>query len=175
MRYLNEEFWEATLDGPDTGLPKTPLSYYFLLRNPDGSVVEDFGGDRNLDFSRQSASHTVVIDSWNELGTVENVFFTEPFRNILLRRKSGEIDAEPPGRDTHEFNVKAPLLPDGQTVCLLGSADSLGAWNQANPILLRRRPENGSFTVRLDLAGQRFPIAYKYGVYDAERKVFIRV
>src|ERR1039457_180702 len=65
LRYVNEEFWEMALDLPDTPRPKAPVSYYFLLRNPDGSVTEDFGGDRKLDLASLACGHTVIIDSWN--------------------------------------------------------------------------------------------------------------
>ncbi|HUD48847.1 MAG TPA: 4-alpha-glucanotransferase [Candidatus Baltobacteraceae bacterium] len=172
LRYVNEEFWEAALEFPDSPLPDTPLSYYFILRNPDGPVVEDFGADRKLDLARLTGGHAVVIDSWNDLATVENVFFTEPFKTVLLRTEEEAGDATPPGGATHWFNVKAPLLPKGQTLCLLGSAGTMGAWNQAAPVLLRRSP--GCFSVRLDLARELFPLAYKYGVYDTERKAFVR-
>src|SRR5208282_6904796 len=91
LRCVNEEFWELALDLPETGWAKAPMNYFFLLRESDGSVLEDFGQDRTIDWAGLGRGHLVVIDSWNDLGTVENVFFTEPFRNILLRPK-----AEPP-------------------------------------------------------------------------------
>jgi 4-alpha-glucanotransferase len=174
LRYVNEEFWEAALDLPDTGQPKTPASYYFLLRNPDGSMVEDFGADRKLDLARLAGSHTVVIDSWNDLGTVENVFFAEPFKNVLFRAERATLSGKPPGSATHSFNVKAPLLPKGQTICLLGSAGTLSGWNKAAPVLLRCCPENGCFSVQLDFPREPFPVAYKYGAYDTERNAFVR-
>jgi 4-alpha-glucanotransferase len=174
LRYVNEEFWETTLEVPDAERSEAPVGYYFLLRNPDGSVLEDFGADRKLDLAEQVGNHVVVIDSWSGLGTVENVFFTEPFRNVLLRRKSGEVQSDPPGGITHVFNVKAPLLCEGQTLCLLGSAKALGSWSEAAPVLLRRCPENGGFTIRLDLGREPFPIAYKYGVYDIVKNIFVR-
>jgi 4-alpha-glucanotransferase len=174
LRYVNEELWEVALDLPNTGRPTTPVSYYFILRNPDGSVVEDFGMDRKLDLARLTGGHAVVIDSWNDLGTVENVFFTEPFKNILLRTEKEAVSGKPPGSATHWFNVKAPLLPEGQTLCLLGSASALGGWNQAAPVSLGRCPENGCFSVQLDFAREPFPVAYKYGVYDTGRNAFVR-
>jgi 4-alpha-glucanotransferase len=173
LRYVNDEFWEAALDLPDAGRPKTPVSYYFLLRNPDGSVAEDFGADRALDLARLGGGRTVVIDSWNDLGAVENVFFTEPFKNVLLRTEKEAVSGERPGSATHWFNVKAPLLPKGQTLCLLGSASILGGWNKAAPVLLRRCPEKGCFSVQLDCGQEPFPIAYKYGVYDTERNAVV--
>jgi 4-alpha-glucanotransferase len=174
LRYVNEEMWELLLDLPDSSRPKAPVSYYFLLRNPDGSEEEDFGGDRTLDFARLGRGHTVIIDSWNDLGTVENVLFTEPFKKVLLREEKEAVRAQSPVRASHSFNVKAPLLPKGQTVCLLGSASAMGGWNQAAPVVLQRGAVNGCFHVQLDLARESFPIAYKYGVYDSDRNVFVQ-
>jgi 4-alpha-glucanotransferase len=174
LRFLNAEFWELTLDFPDNGLPKDPLSYFFILRDPDGSVLEDFGRDRGLDLAALGGSHIVVLDSWNGLGTVENVFFTEPFRNVLLHPKR-EFPAVPSSAAlTHWFHVKAPLLPEGQTVCLLGAAASLGAWNSSKPILLQRDSANGRFRASLDLSGTPLPVDYKYGIYDLNKNALIR-
>jgi 4-alpha-glucanotransferase len=174
LRYVNDEFWELALDLPDIGFPEAPVSYYFLLHNPDGSVTEDFGGDRKLCLADLALQHTVIIDSWNDLGTVENVFSTEPFQRVLLRTERPSDGAKPPENATHWFNIKAPLLPSEQTICLLGSAHILGGWNSASPVLLQRNPESGCFSVGLDLAGEPWPIAYKYGVYDLATKAFVR-
>ena len=174
LHYVDEDCWEAALHLPNSPRPKAPLSYYFILRNPDGSVIEDFGADRILDLAGLTRGHTVILDSWNDLGTVENVFFTEPFKNVLLRAETDAPGATPPLGATHWFNVKAPLLPKGQTLCLLGSAPALGAWNQAAPVLLRRCVEKGCFSACLNLAAEPFPFAYKYGVYDTQRNAFVR-
>jgi 4-alpha-glucanotransferase len=174
LRHVNEEFWEVALDLPETPRPKAPVSYYFLLRHPDGSVTEDFGGDRKLDLASLARGHTVIIDSWNDLGAVGNIFFTEAFRHVLLRTEKEAVRAKPPVHATHGFHVKAPLLPKGQTICLLGSVPTLGGWNQAAPVLLRRCVENEGFRVQFDLARESFPVAYKYGVYDLERSAFVR-
>jgi 4-alpha-glucanotransferase len=174
LRYLNEEFWEVTLDLPDTGRPETPVSYYFLVRQPDGSVQEDFGGDRKLNLASLPAGHSVIIDSWNDLGAVENIFSSEPFKDVLLRTEKEDAGTTPSVRGTHEFHVKAPRLPEGQTICLLGNSPALGSWNQAAPVLLRRDVENGCFSVQLALARDTFPVAYKYGVYDIESNAFVR-
>jgi 4-alpha-glucanotransferase len=173
LRYINEELWEVTLDLPDKGRPKAPESYYFLLQESDGSVIEDFGGDRRLDLAPLPRGHTVIIDSWNNLSAIGNVFFTNPFKFVLLRTETAETGAGPPANPTHWFNVKAPLLPKGRTICLLGGALAMGGWNQAALVLMQRSPENGCFSVQLDLSAERFPVAYKFGVYDLEKNSFI--
>jgi 4-alpha-glucanotransferase len=173
LRYKNEEIWEATLDLPESSLPGAPVTYYFLLRNPDGSTLEDFGADRKLHFSGLKRGHNVIIDSWNDLGAVENVFFTEPFRKVLLPIERKEAGAKPPVNATHSFAVKAPLLPKGHTVCLLGSASAMGRWNQTAPVLLWP-DEHGYFTAQMDLGQEPFPVEYKYGVFDVEKNAFLR-
>jgi 4-alpha-glucanotransferase len=174
LRYVNEEFWELALDLSDTLRPKAPVSYYFLLREADGSVTEDFGGDRKLDLPTLGRGHTVIIDSWNDLGAAENIFSTEPFKKVLLRTEITAVHDQPRVNGTHWFQVKAPLLSKGQAICLLGSAPRLGAWNKAAPVLLRRCAENGGFGVWLQFAADAFPVEYKYGVYDLERNAFVR-
>jgi 4-alpha-glucanotransferase len=174
MRFVNEDCWELTLDLLDARRPTVPVSYYFRLRHPDGSVMEDFGGDRKLDLTSLGRGHTMITESWNDLGTIENVFSTEPFRKVLLREEGGGASGQPPDRGSHAFQIKAPLLPEEHTVCLLGSAGAMGGWNQAAPLLLRRSAEYGCFRAQLDLAANSFPITYKYGVYDLEKKVFVR-
>ena len=174
LRFVNEDYWEAALDLPNSTRPKSPVSYYFLLRNQDGSVKEDFGGDRQLDLASFPRGHTIILESWNDLGAAENVFFTEPFKNVLLRAESEGATAKLPVGDTHLFSVKAPLLPKSQTLCLLGSAGALGGWNQAAPILLRRFADNGCFSVRVSFAAGAFPVTYKYGVYDLEKNAFVQ-
>jgi 4-alpha-glucanotransferase len=173
LRHVNEEFWEVALDLPNKGLPRTPVSYYFLLRNPDGSCVEDFGGDRKLHLASLPRGHTLIIDSWNDMGAVENVFFTEPFRKILLRLENSRIKTGPTLRSTHVFSVKSPLLSQGQNICLLGSAALMGGWDQTSPILLHRDPDNGCFIGAIDLTQAPFPVSYKYGVCDTEKNTFV--
>jgi 4-alpha-glucanotransferase len=174
LRYLNEELWEATFDFKEAGKPSTPLSYYFIVRNPDGTFVEDWGADRKVDLGSYSRDEIILVDSWNDLGTVENVFLTQPFENVLDHAEKESGGGDSAASFTHEFNVKAPLLPKGQTLCLLGSADELGGWNQAAPILLRQLKGNGIFTVRLGIDEKSLPIAYKYGVYDIGKNSFLR-
>jgi len=66
------------------------------------------------------------------------------------------------------LGIKAPLLVQGQTICLLGEGAALGHWNTQPPILLSRASDEDYFSVQLDLRGQPFPFAYKYGVFDVE-------
>jgi 4-alpha-glucanotransferase len=61
----------------------------------------------------------------------------------------------------------------GQTLCLSGEGPVLGNWQTQSPILLSRPAGEDYFSVQLDLHGQPFPCAYKYGIWEVTRNSFI--
>ena len=80
----------------------------------------------------------LVLDAWNHAGFVENAFYTQPFKEVLLAERFTEVKTVAPQNPTHTFRVKAPLLVHGQTICLLGDGPALGHWNTQSPVLLGR-------------------------------------
>jgi 4-alpha-glucanotransferase len=174
LAYLNDEFWHVTIAFPrDTAIPKDDVVYNYSLRQPDGSTTTDWGSDHRLAPALFSEAEVLVVDSWNAAGSPENAFYTEPFREVLLRDNQTTFTRPPLTKFTHTLKVKAPLLARGQTLCLLGNATSLGRWDGAMPVLLNRTPGEDFLSVDLDLAGESFPIEYKYGAFDIGRNAFV--
>ena len=170
LRYLNQQFWQTTISIPKDAVPDATITYNYVLRNPDGSLIYDWGTDKKINPASFEMEEVLVIDSWNYAGAFENVFYTEPFKNVLLKRDNDPV--APTAPCTHTFKVKTPLLGSNQTLCILGSGSALQDWNTARPVLVRRNRED-DFVVYLDLSTQAFPIEYKYGIYDLEAKRFI--
>lgn len=173
MHYFNEEFWYAVIELDRNSLPDTNITYNYLLKNSDGTVVYDWGNDKvfNPSTFKQEA---LLIDGWNYAGYFENAFYTVPFQQVLLKNNFTKVDAEQPKTVTHTFRVKTPLLSNGQTLCIVGNCNALGNWDTEKPVLLSRAKDDIHFTANLNLTKESFPIAYKYGVYDVEAKQFIR-
>ncbi|HUZ05952.1 MAG TPA: 4-alpha-glucanotransferase, partial [Candidatus Paceibacterota bacterium] len=169
LHYRDRESWELEISLPAAN---KLLNYSYILRNPNGAQTTDWGRDRNLVPASYKCRELLVMDSWNQTGFVENAFYTAPFKNVLLAGNFTEVKTAAPENPTHTFRVKAPLLAKGQTVCLLGER-ALGDWNTQSPVLLARKPEEDYFSVQLDLRGQTFPLAYKYGVFDVEKYSFV--
>jgi 4-alpha-glucanotransferase len=174
LQYLDRQFWQIVLALPTPGAPDEDITYHYILRNPDGSTVEDWGQGRVVNPSRFSSEEVLIVDAWNHAGYFENAFYTEPFKSVLLKPNWTELHLPAPPTATHTFRVRAPLLTQGQTLCLLGEGSVLGNWNTDQPALLSRKADEDFFTAQLDLSPQTFPIAYKYGVYDLERKALVR-
>jgi len=173
LQYLDADAWQVTIPLAAQVTGET-LNYSYQLRNADGSQSTDWGQTRSLIPASFSTPELLVVDSWNHAGFIANVFYTEPFKKVLLAKSFTKVTARPSTGITHTFRVQSPLLAKGQTLCLLGDGALLGNWRTTAPILLARKREDDFFSVTLDLRGQAFPIAYKYGVFDVEQNAFVR-
>jgi 4-alpha-glucanotransferase len=174
LRYLNAEFWQAVIHLPDDSISGATLSWNYLLRNADGSTVRDWGNDRILNPASFRQKEILFIDSWNAAGAIENAFYTEPFKKVLLRPNKIEPTISQAANATHTFKVKAPLLGKNQTLCIIGNCTALRNWSTANPQLLRKIDGEDFFSAQIDLHGATFSVSYKYGVYETEQGNFAR-
>lgn len=171
MVYLNEEFWFCSLAIKRKYLQKN-ISYKYILKNEDGGLLEEWGNNRQIDIFKKAIEEVQLADTWNSAGEYENVFLMAPFTDVLLKQSKAKVKTSSDKKFTHIFNVKAPLLINNETVCLLGSGERLGEWSNHKPVLLKR--SGSEWMVKLDLSGASFPLSYKYGVYNNKEKKFIR-
>lgn len=172
LEYVNSEFWHGSLPSGILLPEHFPFSYHYILRNTDGTLTEEGGDDKVIALPADDKEEIQVIDTWNYAGEYENVFFTAPFREVLLPREGKAKKGRARRTTTHIFKVKAPLLREGEILCLLGNAGALGDWNEEEPVLLERTGD--WWTAWLSIPPESFPIEYKYGVYHKKTKQFIQ-
>jgi 4-alpha-glucanotransferase len=170
MSYMNGEFWHGSLhwEGPRTN----PLRYHYILKNEDGTLVEEWGDDRAIDIRDRDLDEIQTIDTWNYPGEYENVFYTSPFSEVLLSHHGKGKKAKKKASVTHIFKVKAPLLKEEEVLCLTGSGLALKDWDTADPLLMER--EGNWWVFGLSIPKESFPIEYKYGVYQKKAGKFVR-
>ncbi|MFY7651243.1 MAG: 4-alpha-glucanotransferase, partial [Chitinophagaceae bacterium] len=175
LQFFNDSLWLVEIKIDDKTAIDTPIAYNYILRNADGSLVYDWGKDKTINpASFTQNSQVLVVDAWNHAGYYENAFYTEPFQNVLLKNNLTPVKQSKPKTVTHVLKVKAPLLPKGQTLCVVGSSTAFGKWSTESPILMSRTADDVYFTVSLNLSKELVPTAYKYGVYDVENNRFLR-
>ncbi len=174
MQYLSEELWTLTLDINAADLSAKNIVYNYLLKNEDGSLSFDWGSDKVITASIFSSKEMLVIDSWNHAGFIENTFYTEPFKQVLLKDNYVAAKTNTPKNFTHIFKAKAPLLSKGETLCLTGSSKDLGSWAAEDAKIMGKNAGEDFFSVRVDLSKTAFPIAYKYAVWNIETKKITR-
>ncbi len=173
LEYVNGEHWQAVIEFDENECRDQQITYNYVLKNADGIVSFDWGNDKKFNPSKLQSQDTVFYDAWNYAGYFENAFYTEPFKNVLLKDNHTPVKTTVPPKITHVFMVKSPLLAAGQTLCLLGNIAELLSWNADSAILMNRVEGEDSFSVALDLSDASFPVAYKYGIYDTVKDSFI--
>ena len=172
MTYLDSEHWEISIPlSPE--VHDTRFNYSYVVRHGQAQAT-DWGQSRSLRRADFKCVELLVIDSWNAPAFYGNTFANAPFKNVLLAENFTAYKFPAPKFPTHTFRVKAPLLQKNQTLCLIGEGAILGDWRTANPVLLDRVAGEDELSVQLDLRTQKFPLVYKYGVFDVEKKSFIR-
>ncbi len=171
MEYLNEELWESQVTIRRKDLQRN-IRYKYLLKNKDGELISEWGNDRTVDVFRKELEEVQLVDTWNHAGEYENVFFSMPFKKVLLHHPSSSRQTGKNKGFTHVFKVKAPLLQKNEAVCLLGSGSLLNEWETEKPLLLVK--EEDWWVAKVNLGEESFPVAYKYGVFDTKNKSFTR-
>src|SRR5262249_6011196 len=68
LRYLDPQFWEATIAIPKASIPDAAITYNYVLRNPDGSLTYDWGSDKKINPASFEKDEVLVIDAWNYAG-----------------------------------------------------------------------------------------------------------
>ena len=170
LQYFNEDFWHIAIELPDTGIAPLTMEYRYILREQDGNEIVEWGNDRIIDFKKITAKEISLIDTWNHAGEVENAFYTKPFQEVLLKN-GATVKTKLIKSFTHEFKVKAPLLKKEEVLCIAGSGKALGDWDTKEPALLSK--DGNWWVIKVNLANDNFPVAYKYGVYDLTKQEFI--
>ncbi len=174
MQYFDEEHWNTSIEFKDAIEADTEITYQYILKNIDGSISYDWGTDKKINFSHLAHEEILCIDSWNFAGYYENTFYTEPFEKVLLNHNKDNGSTKIAQSATHLFKVKAPLLTNEQTICIIGNCKALGNWDTEKPVLLNRTEAETYYTLPINLGKESFPIAYKYGIYDTKNQLFVK-
>ena len=100
MIFLNEDYWELAVEMKKKVLQKV-IRYKYYLQNENGELVAEWGDDRIIDLYRKDLQEVQMVDTWNHAGEYENVFYTLPFKNVLLRH--AKAGAKESGDKTGHF------------------------------------------------------------------------
>jgi len=168
LTYMNEEFWEAEIK--IKGDKDLFYKYKYVLKNADGKIVPEFGNDRLIQTDQQGIKEIMLIDTWCYAGEFENVFYSAPFKNVLLKQNAVKSIPNTEKKVTHIFKIKAPLVNPNEAICISGNNDSLGNWDTEKSCLLIK--EGDWWVTKQELSEEHFPLVYKYGIYNKKEKKF---
>jgi 4-alpha-glucanotransferase len=171
--YLNNDYWVLHLN-LDPAITHEKIVYHYYIQNEDGTKSFEAGHDKSISINKFTVNDIVIIDSWNFTGYKENTFYTSPFVNVLMKQMISDKHSEIAENTTHVFRIKAPLLDQLQTVCIIGESKLIGAWDANKAVLMTKIIGEDFFELSIDAAKSNFPFVYKYGVYDLNTKSFLK-
>ena len=166
LAYSDHEFWSGSVETEKMG----EISYSYILAEDDSTHTIEPGACRKIDLESLSSNEVIVIDTWNDPGSIENVFYTDAFREVLLEKPGKAPKVKEVKAFTHQFRVKAPLLASDEWVCITGSGKYLKDWDIKK--LLPLKKDGPWFTIEINLAKEKFPLKYKYGIFNTVKKSF---
>lgn len=170
LAYLNKDFWHGVLELDPAKI--AAFNYGYIFKNEAGEILHEGGRDRTADISGSNIDQIDLIDTWNNPGEYDNVFYTAPFQEVLLKGNETKIKVKAPKMFSHIFRVKSPLLKKNEVVFLSGNAAETGEWNTSHVQLLTK--EKDWWTLKINLGEESLPLIYKYGVYNVEEKKLVR-
>lgn len=161
MNFLNNDYWRFSfVVSPETIHAGKDIAYFYIFEDQDGSQVQDWGVHRKISLKDLHDGITVV-DTWTDMGAVENTFYTSPFNNVYQQSPSA-VEQTKLSANQIRFKAIVPLLPKNSVLHLIGNTMELGNWNQSNAIPMKFDGHAWFADVALDFSSPSFE--YKYAV-----------
>ncbi len=173
MQYHNDQFWHLELEcaDDDKSLPAI-INYQYSLAETGAESIREWGEDRAIAWRELPFDELQVIDTWNHAGEFQNVFYSAPFRKVLLPH-TGKAEKKSAAKSTtHIFRVKHPLLGPDEKLCISGSSESFGAWDSDKAVAMHN--DGDWWVLHANLSKEDFPMTYKYGIWNTRENRFVR-
>jgi 4-alpha-glucanotransferase len=166
LNYQAPEEWSAEIE-INSKLSLQFTYKYILYSEQNDQFDEEWGDDRLLKTDPLKTDHYFCFDVWNSPGSIENVFLTSPFREVLIHHDHFKVKSASTEKYTHLFKVKMPMLKKDEVICIIGDCEALGSWSTIKPMLMSQT-EGNWWTTEVDFSKVKVEVHYKYGVYDQE-------
>ena len=164
MNYLNSNLWFIDLQiNVDKRKKDKLINYSFILQQNENVTIYDNGKHRLIDITSLQEDITIV-DSWNDMGTIGNVFTTAPFKNVFFRNWNTQIKTS---YDRHfRFTVLAPALEKDHKLIMTGNAMFLGNWLSTGQVEMSFDGKN--WVTEFDILADLSSIEYKYCIVSTK-------
>ena len=171
LQYLNDQLCHCQVEIPENAVTSDSIEYRYILKEGKDIETIEWKDEKRIDFHQKHTANITLLDTWNHAGTVDNAFYTKPFKEVFLQQDIKPRDEKILTTASHEFKVKCPLLKEDEVLFLAGNGKSLGEWSTVSPLLLEKT--GNWFSVKIDLLAEKFPLNYKYGIFNTKENKFV--
>jgi 4-alpha-glucanotransferase len=172
MNYSTGGHWSVDIDFQEkTNL----LEYKYVMMDNFGNTVWEWGANRKIHLKGKKPQLILADDTWQSPSKEAKPLYTSAFTRVVMH--PGEIikPTAARGKQKIEFRIQVPRVETGLQVCVLGNHSKLGNWHKAKPLLLDCADHFPLWKGSISISGIKFPLEYKYGLYDPARKEVIKV
>ena len=173
LQYINDQLCHCQVEISADTVNAGSIDYRYILKEGKDIEVIEWKDGKSIDFHQKHIANITLLDTWNHAGTIENAFYTKPFKEVFLKESVVPklITKAVESFTTHEFKVKCPLLKKDEVLFIAGAGKALGDWSTVSPLLLEKK--GNWFFATIDLSDAVFPLNYKYGIYNNKENKFI--
>jgi 4-alpha-glucanotransferase len=166
MQYLNEEFWQLSIDTKELGLTDK-FTYQYILQE-HGQNKETLNNINEINLKKVKSGEAEILDEWKQPDLHADLYKTRPFVKLLKKEEKKEAKKAAVKNPTHLFRVKCPEMHPQHHICITGSAKKMNEWDESSPLLFNKSDEY--WTLKLNLSKETFPIEFKLAIYDTLQK-----
>lgn len=157
--------WQVFIETDDD-----EIEYKYLLRDREGSFVPEWGSGRKISLKKKEFREIRLRDFWRSGADPENALYSSAFQNVLLNRPAST--GRPKKKvfsKTLRLQLHTPIIDPRYKFAVLGTEPGLGEWDEAYAQVM---DDSGAplWTIDLDASKIKFPLHYKYVIYDTENK-----
>ncbi len=152
----------------------TKLEYKYLLKDDSGNFIWEGGKNRLLDTGDSIPDEVRCRDFWRAAHESDIALASSAFTKVLLSRKIGQ-EKRVTGSEfarTLRIQIHVPRVSPDCVIGILGDQPLLGNWMEQDTLLMQDT-EFPVWSVDIDAEKLRFPLQFKYVVYNLSKKQIV--
>ncbi len=144
------------------------LEYKYLLRNQLENFIWEWGVNRKVSFGKDSILEIRFRDFWRSGSDPDNALYSSAFQNVLLKRPLPTTKSRRnPAARILRLQLHTPVIDPKYKFAILGTEKILGEWDEGCALVMDDSAAP-LWKAELDASKVKFPLHYKYVIYDTE-------
>lgn len=169
LNYLDKNLWIGSLVVNEKEINEE-IVYEVVLRKEENLFEKIVLAKATLNISKHKKRSFNIIHENFPLKDFIRIDKAKPFKTVFKPENHKKVKSGTPKNVTHIFEIESPFLQDSTYVCLTGSGKKMNDFDNTKPLLFKKKHNNKS-AIELDLSDENFPLEYKIGIYDCNKKL----
>ncbi|MCE2757653.1 MAG: 4-alpha-glucanotransferase [Chitinophagaceae bacterium] len=164
MIYHDQQHWRVDIQLSSNEIKKFPLlQYTYIYTDDQGNMIEDWGEYRRIDWM-DTMPDTIVLDTWIDMGSIENNFYTTPFKELYASKRKKTFKRS---KSKHILlKVFAPMLGKEEQLVVVGNNKYFGNWTPQKGVKMNY--DGSAWIAQVDKLTDASFLEYKYCVLNKD-------